>query len=143
MLGVGAGAQGRQHPSLSPEPCAHAVTRTRALQGDPDTAPLPAEVAAGPWAALSVLEGPQARHGAVQPGLLALRGGQRAPHQLPGRKCSGGGGSPEPPERALCCMSAPECPNPSQINLLLLEERAAACQGWWLPAPGCSFCSCG
>lgn len=60
-------------------------------QGAPDSAPLPAEAAAGSgsrWgsgsgAALAPLESPD-RAGHKQRGLCCLSGDQRAPHQLPG-----------------------------------------------------------
>lgn len=65
-------------------------------QGAPDQAPLPAEAAAGPGAALALLESPGgAEHG--QRGLRRLLGDQRAAHQLPGCEQGGAEGWEHPP----------------------------------------------
>lgn len=149
MLRVDLGAARHQQPAASPIPKGTSpVTRTSLPQGDPDAAPLTAEDAAGPRAALPVLESPQARHGAVQRGLLCLHGGQRAPHQLPGRKCGAGGGTegcPANTQGTLCCTKHPDHPNSSCKVHACYQSKSGDCTSVPGLVPACSWpglCSC-
>lgn len=149
MLGVDLGAARHQQPAASPIPKGTSpVTRTSLPQGDPDAAPLAAEDAAGPRAALPVLESPQAQHGPVQRGLLCLHGGQRAPHQLPGRKCGAGGGTegcPTNTRGTLCCTKHPDHPNSSCKAHACYQSKPGDCTSVPGLVPACSWpglCSC-